>query len=91
MRRWVSERKPFDLYFSAVTVVEVELGIARPGRRGVVQAERLRTRLEDDVLAVLGIGAGGEPELVLGRRWIGGRAASRCAPGAGRRLISLSY
>ena len=54
VRRWVSARKPSDLYLSAVTVMEVELGIARLGRRDVVQSERLQARLEDDLLAAFG-------------------------------------
>lgn len=52
VRQWVSERKPSDLYLSAVTVLEIELGIARLGRRDATQAGRLQTWLEDDVLAV---------------------------------------
>lgn len=54
VRQWVSGREPSDLYLSAVTVLEVELGIARHGRRDAVQAERLQTWLEDDLLAVFG-------------------------------------
>ncbi|GAA5158706.1 type II toxin-antitoxin system VapC family toxin [Ornithinimicrobium tianjinense] len=54
VRRWVSGRKPSDLYLSAITVLEVELGIARLGRRDAVQAERLQTWFEDDLLAVFG-------------------------------------
>lgn len=52
MRQWVSARKPADLWLSVVTVLEVELGIARLGRRDVKQAQRLRTWLEDDLRAV---------------------------------------
>lgn len=54
IRTWVSGRKPSDLYLSAITVLEVELSIARLGRRDTVQAERLQTWLEDDLLAVFG-------------------------------------
>lgn len=50
----MSARKPSDLYLSAVTVMEVELGIARLGRRDVVQSERLQAWLEDDLLAAFG-------------------------------------
>lgn len=52
IRTWVSGRKPSDLYLSAITVLEVELSIARLGRRDAVQAERLQTWFEDDLLAV---------------------------------------
>ena len=50
--RWVSARRPSDLYLSVVTVLEIELGIARLGRRDVAQAQRLQAWLEDDVLEV---------------------------------------
>lgn len=52
VRQWVSEHKPSDLYLSVVTVLEVELGIARLSRRDATQAQRLQAWLEDDLLAM---------------------------------------
>ncbi len=52
VRSWVASRTPSDLYLSAVTILEVELGISRVERRDRAQAARLRTWLEDDVLHV---------------------------------------
>lgn len=54
VRRWVVERRPGDLYLSVVTVLEVELGIARLGRRDAAQAEPLQRWLEEDMLEVFG-------------------------------------
>lgn len=52
VRQWVSEHKPSDLYLSVVTVLEVELGIARLGRQDATRAQRLQAWLEDDLLVV---------------------------------------
>lgn len=52
VRRWVSARRPSDLYLSVVTVLEVELGITRLARRDVEQAERLQRWFEEDLLDV---------------------------------------
>lgn len=54
VRQWVSARRPSGLYLSAVSVLEVELGIARVGRRDATRAERLQVWLVDDLLAVFG-------------------------------------
>ncbi|MFK0727744.1 type II toxin-antitoxin system VapC family toxin [Rothia sp. BD8] len=50
VRQWVSQRRPSDLYLSAITVLEVELGITCVGRRDPSQAARLQTWLEEDLL-----------------------------------------
>ena len=50
VRQWVSQRRPSDLYLSAITVLEVELGITRVGWRDPSQAARLQTWLEEDLL-----------------------------------------
>lgn len=50
VRQWVSQRRASDLYLSAMTVLEVELGITRVGRRDPSQAARLQTWLEEDLL-----------------------------------------
>jgi len=52
VRAWVSSRAPSDLHLSAITVLEIEVGIGRLSRRDQTQAGRLRTWLEDDVLKV---------------------------------------
>lgn len=52
VRSWVSSRAPSDLYLSAITVLEIEVGISRVSRRDQTQAGRLRTWLEDGVLKV---------------------------------------
>ncbi len=54
VRRWVSERSPVDLCLSVITVLEVELGIARLAKRDQAQAQRLQTWLEEDLLSVFG-------------------------------------
>lgn len=52
VRRWVAARRPSDLYLSVITVLEIELGISRLGRRDPAQAQRLQIWLEEDLLAV---------------------------------------
>lgn len=52
VRSWVAARLPSDLHLSGITILEIELGIVRLHRRDTVQADRLQTWLEDDVLEV---------------------------------------
>lgn len=52
VRSWVAARKPSDLYLSAITVLEIEVGIVRLRRRDARPADRLQAWLEDDVLHV---------------------------------------
>jgi predicted nucleic acid-binding protein len=47
---WISARRATDLYLSAVTVLETELGIARLQRRDAARASRIQSWLTDDVL-----------------------------------------
>ncbi|OYN98970.1 hypothetical protein B0O41_2331 [Propionibacteriaceae bacterium ES.041] len=54
VRAWVAARLPSDLHLSAVTILEIELGIVRLGRHDLTQAGRLQAWLEDDVLDVFG-------------------------------------
>ncbi len=65
--RWISGQRPTDLYLSAVSVGEIERGIARQRRRDPEFAETLATWL-DSVLALYG-----ERVLAVGtstaRRW----------------------
>lgn len=50
VRAWAAAREPSELYLSAVTILEIELGIARLSLRDQGQAIRLTTWLEADVL-----------------------------------------
>jgi predicted nucleic acid-binding protein len=50
VRAWVAARAVSDLYLSAITVLEVEIGIARLARRDAAQARRLRVWLDDELL-----------------------------------------
>lgn len=50
VRAWVAGRAVTDLYLSAITVLEVEVGIGRLLRRDPAQAERLQAWLDDDLL-----------------------------------------
>ena len=50
VRSWVASRAPSDLYLSVLTVMEIEIGIGRLGRRDSVQAGRLQTWLDDTLL-----------------------------------------
>lgn len=52
VRQWVAARRPSDLHLSVITVLEIELGIIRLGRRDVRQAERLQVWLDEDLLSV---------------------------------------
>lgn len=52
VRSWVAARRPDDLHLSVITVLEIELGIAKVRRRDAQQANRLHTWLEDEVLPV---------------------------------------
>lgn len=52
VRAWVAERTPTGLYLSAISVLEIELGIRRVLRRDPVQGQRLQRWLEEDLLAV---------------------------------------
>ena len=52
VRSWVASRVPTDLHLSVLTIMEIEIGIARLGRSDAVQASRLQTWLDDDVLTV---------------------------------------
>lgn len=49
---WVASRAPSDLYLSVLTIMEIEIGIGRLGRRDSSQAGRLQAWLNDDVLKV---------------------------------------
>lgn len=48
---WAEERSGHDLYISVMTVMEIELGIARVERRDPEQSAMLRRWLEGGVLA----------------------------------------
>lgn len=50
VRAWVAARAPSDLYLSAITILEVELGIGLLSRRDPVRTERLQAWLNDDLL-----------------------------------------
>lgn len=47
---WVGSRRAADLYLSVVTVLEIELGVARLERRDAAQAIRIQSWLADEVL-----------------------------------------
>ena len=47
---WVGSRRAADLYLSVITVLEIELGVARLERRDAAQAIRIRSWLADEVL-----------------------------------------
>ena len=67
VRSWVAAHRPSELYLSAITVMEIDVGVARVERRDPVQGQRLRAWLED---AVLGAFAGRvlDFDLASGRR-----------------------
>lgn len=50
VRSWVAAHRPSELYLSAITIMEIDIGVARVERRDPVQGQRLRTWLEDAVL-----------------------------------------
>lgn len=52
VQRWAARHRQTDMYLSAVTVLEIELGVMRIRRRDEAQANRLQAWLEDEVLAV---------------------------------------
>lgn len=54
VRSWASDRSPFDLYLSAITILEIEIAIQRLRLRDTTQADRLLTWLEMDVLGLFG-------------------------------------
>lgn len=50
VRRWVASRRPSELFLSVITVLAIEIGIARLERRDRAQGQRIRAWLVDDVL-----------------------------------------
>ncbi|MFD2758353.1 type II toxin-antitoxin system VapC family toxin [Gulosibacter faecalis] len=50
VRQWVANRAPTDLYLSAITVLEVEVGIVRIARRDPAQGDRLQAWLDEELL-----------------------------------------
>ncbi|MFZ2238627.1 MAG: type II toxin-antitoxin system VapC family toxin [Gordonia amarae] len=50
VRAWAAGRAPSELHLSAVTILEIELGIARLSRRDAAAGERLQAWLEGNVL-----------------------------------------
>lgn len=50
VRAWAAARVSSDLYLSAITVLEVEIGIVRLARRDPAQAGRLQSWLDEDLL-----------------------------------------
>ncbi|MFC4125852.1 type II toxin-antitoxin system VapC family toxin [Nocardia rhizosphaerae] len=54
VRAWVRARRPSELYLSAITILELEVGIGRIERREPIQGKRLRAWLDEAVLAGFG-------------------------------------
>lgn len=52
VRQWTSERRPSSLHLCTITILEIELGIARLARKDVAQANRLQSWFEQDLLEV---------------------------------------
>lgn len=52
VRTWVARRTFGDLYLSAITILEIEIGINRVARRAPVQAQRLHDWLNNEVLDI---------------------------------------
>ena len=50
VRWWVSARPALTLHLCAITILEIEVGIGRVGWRDPVQASRLQSWLEDELL-----------------------------------------
>lgn len=50
VQAWISSRRPTDLFLSAITILEIEVGIGRLERRDRRQAQRIRLWLEENVL-----------------------------------------
>ncbi len=47
---WIAEREAVSLYISALTLMELEIGILRIERRDIGQGERLRTWMDRHVV-----------------------------------------
>lgn len=50
VRAWVADRAPLDLYLSAITILEAEIGIGRIARRDPAQGDRLQVWLDEELL-----------------------------------------
>jgi len=50
VRAWVAARVPSDLYLSAITMLEIEVGIGRLARHHPAQGDRWRTWLNEELL-----------------------------------------
>lgn len=50
VRDWIASRAVSDLYLSAITILEIEVGIHRLARRDDAQAKRLQVWLDGAVL-----------------------------------------
>lgn len=50
VRSWVAQRDPSALYISVITVLEIELGIARLAQRDPAQAGPLQAWFDEDLL-----------------------------------------
>ncbi|MGY4721435.1 PIN domain-containing protein [Naumannella huperziae] len=50
VRAWVAARKPSHLFLSVITVLEIEIGIARLERKDRRQAQAIRAWLDEEVL-----------------------------------------
>ena len=50
VRAWAARQVAADLAVSVITIMEIEIGIARAGRRDVAQANVLRAWFSDDLL-----------------------------------------
>lgn len=50
VRSWAASRRASDMYLSVITILEVELGIARLDRRDHAQAQRLQSWLDGQLL-----------------------------------------
>lgn len=51
VRAWAASQPSRDLYLSVITVLEIEIGIARLARRDSIRAERIQSWLDNDVFA----------------------------------------
>lgn len=52
VRAWFAEQRPSELYVCVISILEIELGIARLERKDAAQAARLKEWLERDLLEV---------------------------------------
>lgn len=50
VRTWFASQRPSELFLSVITILEIELGIARLERRDGFQAQMLQRWLEEEVL-----------------------------------------